>query len=206
MFEKMRFIGDIHGDLNAWDELIKDQDKTIQVGDFGAGFVPIPDPHDVSLDHKFIRGNHDSPHACRNSSRWISDGTYYPETRMFLMGGAWSIDQAYRTPGVDWWKEEELSYYELDQMIERYKEVRPSIMVTHDCPHSVAMKIFPNIMDIRGSRTSVALDVMFSQHKPDIWIFGHWHEHKNEVVDNTRFLCCDINQAIDINLPVYKGD
>ena len=202
----MIFIGDIHGDTKAWKQLIQGHDKTIQVGDFGAGFVPIPDPQDISVNHKFIRGNHDSLHACRNSSRWIPDGTYDPKHRMFLMGGAFSIDWQNRTPGVSWWGDEELSYQELYGMISRYEELKPQVMVTHDCPENMYFKLFPveTSKHHYPNRTSKALQAMLEIHQPKLWIFGHWHSFRNEVIDGTRFLCCDINQAINVDLPTYE--
>ncbi len=202
--EKIRFLGDIHGDLNSWKTLIQDCDKSIQVGDFGAGFVPVPGPEEISLNHKFIRGNHDAPYACKNSPRWIADGTFDPTHRMFFMGGAFSIDYMYRKSGISWWEDEELSSRELYDMVDKYMECSPEIMVTHDCPSEVSQQLFSkNVGKMVSTRTGMALQAMFENHKPRLWIFGHYHIHRNEVINNTRFICCDINQAIDIDLPTY---
>ena len=198
----MKFIGDIHGDLKAWYFLIQDCDESIQVGDFGAGFVPIPDTQDVSVEHKFIRGNHDSPHACRNSSRWIPDGTYDEKNKMFMVGGAYSIDWMCRKPGISWWEDEELSYAELYKMVDEYERLKPSIMVTHDCPTSVAKELFPYECSKNQiiTRTGQAFEAMFSIHKPNLWVFGHWHQPKNINIFETTFICCSINQAVDVDL------
>jgi Icc-related predicted phosphoesterase len=196
------FIGDIHGDTKTWERLIteKEYDLTIQIGDFGAGFVPIPEQYD--LKHKFIRGNHDSPEKCKESPRWIPDGTFYPEYKMYFVGGAYSIDKNYRTPFLDWWPDEECSYEELTFFINDYIEKRPLIMVTHDFPHSVAQKMFRGMggYPITSTRTSYALDVMLSSHKPKYWFGGHWHEEKNMIIDGTHFVCADINQGVELTL------
>ena len=203
MNKKIRFIGDLHGDLKAWKFLINEDnyEYTIVLGDFGAGFVKVPDEKEIDMKHKFIRGNHDDPQACKESSRWISDGTFWDEYSMMFVGGAYSIDREYRTIGIDWWEDEELSYQELEKMINLYINYKPRIMVTHDFPHSVAEKLFRGMggYPIKATRTSYALDKMLYEHQPEIWLGGHWHESKNIVIDKTRFICCNINEAIDIN-------
>ena len=204
MNKKIRFIGDIHGDLEAWKFLINEDnyDCTIQVGDFGAGFVRVPDEKEIDLKHKFIRGNHDDPQVCKESPRWIPDGTFWPELLMMFVGGAYSIDKEYRTIGVDWWEDEELSYQELEKMINLYINYKPRVMVTHDFPHSVAEKLFRGMggYPIKATRTSYALDKMLWEHKPEIHLGGHWHEPKDEIINGTRFICLGINQAMDMTL------
>lgn len=83
----MRFIGDCHGKFNAYLEIVKDCPESIQVGDFGAGFVPLPD---VNKDHFFIRGNHDNPTICKTSRNWIEDGSQIGN--MFFVGGLDYLD------------------------------------------------------------------------------------------------------------------
>ena len=94
----MRFIGDVHGKMDEYLGVIANCDESIQVGDFGAGFVPLPV---VSERHRFIRGNHDSPSVCRESPNWIEDGAHMGD--MFFCGGAFSIDRYRRHVGIDWW-------------------------------------------------------------------------------------------------------
>ena len=52
----MRFIGDVHGKMGDYLHITDGCAESIQVGDFGAGFVPLPS---LDLRHRFIRGNHD---------------------------------------------------------------------------------------------------------------------------------------------------
>lgn len=197
--DKIRFIGDIHGDLYEWYRIIHGVSHSVQVGDFGVGFQPIPDPQNISLNHKFIRGNHDDPKACRLSSRWIEDGHYDPKHDIMYVGGAYSIDKQFRTPMINWWPDEELSYPEFQRVIDSYENLKPSIMVTHDCPTSISNEMFnpsqriPNI-------TSQALDIMFSLYQPKLWLFGHWHVSKVCVINGTRFICLGINSFIDIEV------
>ncbi len=193
----MRFIGDIHGDMDKYLELIKGCENSIQVGDFGAGFVPLPDPANLPLCHKFIRGNHDSPYCCRLSSHWIKDGTWDELHKMMFIGGAYSIDQNWRTPMISWWPDEELSYEELSGLISEYDFRKPEVMVTHDCPDSIRQHFF-RIHE--STKTSAALQSMFEIHKPKLWIFGHHHRFKNEIIKGTRFICLGIDETCDIDI------
>lgn len=206
----MRFIGDVHGKFSEYKSIIDDCEKSIQVGDFGVGFGGI-EPVESS-NHRFIRGNHDSPKACAKRGDWILDGT--TEGDMYFLGGARSSDQAYRTEGVSWWRDEELSQERMMDISGKFYdgELKPKIMVTHDIPWSVALKIFapnaPWLHRERGSSTQQFLDSIFEYHKPDLHIFGHWHEDKDVVIDGTRFICLAELSYIDVDLgtlEVKKG-
>jgi hypothetical protein len=147
---KTRIIGDVHGHKYEleWilDNLPADVSEVIQVGDLGVGFGQSVYWHQ-SLDNKFqsvngrwIRGNHDDPSTCKEMKTWIPDGTITNDW-MFI-GGAWSIDRARRIEGLNWWKDEELSYEELYRLTDIYQFVLPSVMITHDVAESVATKMF----------------------------------------------------------------
>ena len=219
---KTRFVGDTHGhkfELSlVLDNLPEDVTAVIQVGDMGVGFGQGDYWHeDLDLmlkaaNARWIRGNHDNPKTCREMETWIRDGTVLND--WMFVGGAWSIDYQWRTPGVSWWENEELSYDQLEQVIATYDTVRPRVMVTHDVPHSVATQLFfKEGRPLHGrpqykTRTGSALDAMFSIHKPELWAFGHWHYDVDEVIDGTRFIClnelsyADVDmQTLEVNFP-----
>lgn len=185
-----RFIGDVHGKMDRYLPLTYDV-ESIQVGDFGVGFVDIPI---LKPEARFIRGNHDNPALCREHRNWIPDGTIEGDT-MFI-GGAWSIDKAWRTPGISWWEDEELSIAEWDRVITTAINTRPRIMVTHDCPQSIVLPLF-GAKPIK-TRTQQALDVILGEVRPEIWLFGHWHIDRDVVIDGTRFICLGELQYIDL--------
>jgi hypothetical protein len=196
------FVGDVHGKYSAYKRIMKECENSIQVGDMGVGFrrnggardgeAHTNPPHGkmIAGGHRFIRGNHDNPTACKNQSQWIPDGTIEGD-RMFI-GGAVSVDRAWRTEGYDYWADEELSTPELLALTDRYIEARPRVMVTHDCPEELA-----TIMCAQSgrqkldfpSRSRQAFQSMWSAHSPDLWIFGHWHFSFDAVADGTRFVC-----------------
>lgn len=210
----MKFIGDVHGKYARYKNLIKKSKDTIQVGDMGVGFRKLNgDCHDsnfhvnppydrmVEGNHRFIRGNHDNPTVCKNHSQCIDDG--HVEGDMMFIGGAVSIDRAFRQEGYNWWADEELSHKELINLTDKYIQVKPRIMVTHTCPEFLTSTMayaanrgekltgFPSV-------TQQAFDGMIYHHRPELWIFGHWHVDFDSIIDGTRYICLDELSTIDI--------
>jgi len=188
----VRFIGDVHGKFEFYWTIVEKCDESIQVGDMGAGFRTLPK---VPMTHRFIRGNHDSPEVCKADPHWIPDGKV--ENGMMFIGGAWSIDQEWRIPGISWWEDEELSYREFEGLIDKYERVKPEVMVTHDCPTIMAKQVHSHHFD-DNSRTREALDTMFEIHCPDLWIFGHHHVSMKGKAGSTDFIALAELDFIDI--------
>lgn len=202
----IRFIGDVHGKFNAYSRLLKDSPHpTIQVGDMGVGFrstdhykygAPSANPpYDLMVEgnHRFIRGNHDNPEVCINHTQCIKDGTFddHEGKSVMYIGGAFSIDWEWRTKDYSWWSDEELSTDELNDLVEDYASYKPEIMVTHTCPAEVTDLHIGHPSNRFGppSRTEFALQEMFELHKPDTWIYGHWHNDIEHNIKGTRFVC-----------------
>ena len=190
---KTRFIGDIHGKIGQYLTLCDGAERSIQVGDFGYGFVDVPA---IPLQHRFIRGNHDSPLACRQSPNWIPDGVI--ENGVMYIGGAWSIDRDFRVEGVSWWRDEECDTHFFYKAYDIVAEHKPKVMVTHDCPQSVVSTLFGRAAI--HTRTQQALDSIWQLHKPKYWIFGHWHTNVVMQIMGTTFICLDELSYIDIDL------
>jgi hypothetical protein len=199
----MRFIGDVHGGMSRYLQLIDGADESVQVGDFGIGFVRNPiEQYDVEK-HTFIRGNHDWPQGCVFEPNWLPDGsvTVIPGTSDAVMyvGGAWSIDWAYRTEGKSWWRDEELSQSELDRIVEEYAAIKPKVMVTHEVPDFLPYGFGIKIYDV-PSRTREAFGKMFAVHQPKVWLAGHWHLKFDRVINDCRFVVLDCDSYIDIDI------
>lgn len=212
---KIRFIGDVHGQWKQdYFPKLEGCDRSVQVGDMGVGFlyrINPEDPYGVRLPspppslgdfpgkHEYIRGNHDNPLVCRQDPNCIPDGTY--RDGVFYVGGGLSIDREYRTEGIDWWRDEELSYAEFEKIIDVYRQLRPAIVVTHECPDEVAGAMMAALNRIKFndfSRTRQAFQRMLEIHQPKIWIFGHWHVSMNFKYGPTNFVCLGIGETIDI--------
>ena len=204
----VRYVGDIHGHYGTYYQTIEKVVNSVQIGDYGFGFGPLPRGlvdlnKKPGTNHRFIRGNHDSPDECALQHNWIKDGTVetIEDYKVMYIGGAYSIDVAYRTPGVSWWPDEELSQFDLETLIYKYENEKPDVMITHEVPESMLRVVFPykKIYEQWGSRTRLAFDEMYKIHKPKVWIFGHWHENADVVEGGTRFICIDCNLYIDFD-------
>jgi hypothetical protein len=187
----MLFIGDVH----HWcrDEYLRivrarSPLPSIQVGDLAMG---IPGAGDLPVVEgaKFIRGNHDSPEVCRAHPNYLGDFGYWEEHGIFFLSGARSIDRDRRTPGLDWWWDEQLSLPQWDEAFDLYEKVRPRIVVTHECPMSVCQNLF-DIYDPDG--TKMGLQALLDIHRPENWIFGHHHDGVKKQLDGTNFICLGI--------------
>lgn len=197
----MRFIGDVHGLVPLYRATIENCPRSIQVGDFGIGIDGVEFPKGLGPEHRFIRGNHDNPELCATESHWIPDGTVEGST--MVVGGAWSFEHGSRTPGKNWWPNEELSGQELEVVIERYTDTKPRVMVTHDCPERLLQDIFHK-EDVIGTATGYAFDEMLRQHRPELWIFGHHHRSVDRTIEGTRFICLDEGDFVDVDLETLK--
>lgn len=194
-----RYIGDIHGRAGLYGRALAGCRNSVQVGDFGFGFIP-----DQSLahwpgdgNHRMIRGNHDDPAKAAKHPGFINSGY---DQGVFYVNGGFTIDREGRIEGVSWWPDEEHSYSVLQTLIDIYARHRPSRVVSHEGPASAVAKLFKPTQ-FKPSRTSLALDAMLSLHRPAEWIFGHWHERRDQVIDGTRFICLEEGGWIDLEDP-----
>lgn len=201
-------IGDLHGKVQEYYELIKDNEfsSSIQVGDFGVGFGKddlilhyLDNLNKNELKHFFIRGNHDNPDICNKNSFpcYLGDWGYLEDQDIFFISGAYSVDGLYRTPGFDWWRNEELGACEWDKIETEYIKRRPKYVVSHDCPHFIYSKIFNYISS--PSITTYNLGKLFDKHQPKKWIYGHHHIDITENYDGCEFICLN-------ELSYYKLD
>ena len=196
----IRFIGDVHGEFDEYTRIVagSPQGHSIQLGDFGLGFV---DPPKMWPNDRFIRGNHDNPELAKNHPNWIPDGSFDEQHSMYFIGGGLSIDQSRRVEGKTWWRDEELSFDELYTIFDRVLELKPRIIVSHCCPNNVQLTLFPNnAKKYYPSRTAQLFQSIFDVYQPEMWIFGHFHENKNEMFGNTRFICRGELKYIDLDI------
>jgi hypothetical protein len=194
-------IGDVHGFTSTYQKFIRrlpQGQRTIQIGDMALGF-PGVGLHQMPDEHKFFRGNHDCPEECIVHSNYLGDYGYLPEARIFYLAGAFSIDRAIRTEGVSWWRDEELSYRELDKAVELYKQVKPKFVLSHEAPSKASGVLLSHLMgpyfaakgECSQSRTAQAMQIMLENHAPEQWVFGHYHVDKQFYTPgfDTKFIC-----------------
>ena len=114
------------------------------------------------------------------------------------IGGAWSIDGYRRIPGVSWWDDEELSWEDLERMIEIATTEFPRIIISHDAP-TAAINGHMTVSRI-PTRTTSALDVILEYAPPALWVFGHWHRTMRHSVGPTTFQCLGELDYIDLDI------
>ena len=200
---KLVFIGDAHGKIDALLRLIGGYPRTTQIfqlGDMGLGFgatrLPERGPH-----FRWIRGNHDDPAQCRAHPNYLGDFGYLPDLQLFYLGGGFSIDHEWRREYMRsggapvWWPDEELSRDELEQAEALFARHKSKIVISHECPASVARIVLQEVGggfggDGEPSRTAKSLQRMFEMHPPEHWIFGHYHLDRILNLDGTTFRCC----------------
>lgn len=194
-------VGDVHTHTDKYFEIIKNSENkpTIQIGDFG--FKKSHEWFKKNIDpksNKILFGNHD-------------DTTYLKETyslgnfsllteEIMCVRGAYSIDKYKRIEGIDWFSNEELNYKEMSDAVDLYEEVKPRIMITHDCPislYEILFDINPNSINYNNS-TAKSLQFMFDLHQPELWIFGHHHKSITKTVQKTKFICLNELETIEI--------
>jgi hypothetical protein len=211
---KLRIVGDIHGKFDAFCHLTLKDVRVFQLGDFGLGFGPAP--KDFGDNVKFIRGNHDSPQECQAHKNYAGEFGYWPEFKLFFMGGAFSIDHAWRRSAMKqlhypliWWPDEELSVEQLEEAKKLYLEYKPEVVVTHDCPSLVSRILLGELLigfrpeKLVRTRTGDVLQSMFALHQPKQWFFGHYHVDKTFTVEGTEFVC--LNELSTYDLVVTHG-
>ncbi len=218
----MIFIGDCHGCWNTYSYILNKMqhkggrtgiDCSLQVGDMGMGFSDnsfgsfggVSYIETFSKVHLFLRGNHDDPKICNNHPNYIGDWGFVEKPNIFFISGGYSVDYNYRTVGIDWWKNEELTSEEMKNALTLYAVKKPKIVVSHECPIFIKKSVVTNELKLKkDSATEVLLQSMFSIHKPKYWIFGHHHQKKEIDVEGTHFVCLD--ELIDgkVNNCIYE--
>jgi predicted phosphodiesterase len=206
---KLRLIGDIHGQYDNHLELAGAADYSIQIGDYGFRYNWL-----YKLDvakHRFFGGNHDNYDEITKSPYTLGDFgpvTHIPEMKdkMFFVRGAWSIDYRYRTKGIDWWSEEEMSQERCEEAIEAYADYKPDILLSHEGPFHLlpALCLNPAFAQSMGfseslikTRTNMMLDAMFTRHRPKLYVFGHYHKDFDFEMDGTRYVCITADRNMD---------
>lgn len=138
---------------------------------------------------RFIDGNHDH-HTwlrSRKDTKLDDDGLviYQPRgsvcedpdgTRFLFVGGAPSIDWAFRTKGYSWWPDEEcISDAEFEAAMNVEGPIH--VLVTHDAPDfppGFSPKGDPEFC-VRAADSMKKVFTLIEKHQPPLHVHGHWH-------------------------------
>jgi len=131
-------VGDVHGKYDLYHKITREFSHTVQLGDFGFKYEILSgvDPN----NHKIIGGNHENYDTIVDIPHYLGDFgfTSLNGVEFFYYRGAYSIDRQYRTLGIDWWPNEQVDVDGFMKARTLYREIRPRIVITHDCPESIA--------------------------------------------------------------------
>ena len=184
-------IGDAHGQYDRYVKMARKREYTIQIGDLGFKYECLKnlDPE----NHKVVAGNHDNYDTIGEWPHYLGDYgmASLGGVDFFFYRGAYSIDRQWRTIGVDWWEQEQLKIEDFMKAREVYREMKPDIVITHDCPENIGFMLLPPGARIYQNTTSWALQEFFNIHQPKMWRFGHWHRSWRMTVGQTDFRCLD---------------
>lgn len=187
-------IGDVHGKYKRYHEIIREKDRheyTIQVGDFGLTNYDTLDNVDYNK-HRIILGNHDNPDLAKQYPHFNGDYGYtvnFNGFDYFWYRGAYSIDKEWRTAGYNWFFNEENNIETFMKARDLYKDIKPDIMLTHDCPEFLVPEYIGPNARVYQNNTNWALQELYNIHQPKLWIHAHHHVSKTTIYGNTKFVC-----------------
>ena len=198
---KVLVLGDLHNEFKELNKLIskKRPDIVICCGDFGywpkwSGALKLSDIKPQGAKIYWIDGNHDDHWSIRDREKdeLEKDIIYMPRgstmklddgRNILFMGGAYSIDKHLRTEGWDWFREETISYADMENLPD--EEV--DIFITHTCPEELVLDLLSKYPEKGLEPSNRALTELRKIYKPDLWIFGHWHHYREGTLFGTKW-------------------
>lgn len=196
------------------------EDYLIVAGDFGAIWDANEDSQILNLYNDFpwttlwVDGNHENFDLLEqyDSEEWhgglvqrnnksvihLMRGQVYTidNVTLFTMGGAASIDKAYRVEGKSWWKQEMPSNEELDIALQNLKNHNMTVdyVITHCCGNICKNRIDHMFM-AHHDLLNDWFDYLEYDEKLNFkkWFFGHYHVDR-EVDERHRCLYDNILQ------------
>ncbi len=96
----------------------------------------------------------------------------------FVLGGAESRDRAFRREGFSWWKQESVTYADVEEGLKNLAAHGNAVdcVLTHTLPSSLLMR--PPFCGKAGSVPNTSeylLNIIAEKIRFGHWYFGHWH-------------------------------
>lgn len=198
----IRIFGDVHAKVGEFANMVNSAPKDyeiVQVGDLGIwpfireefeshdGFAP----PDTSFDRLvyFIDGNHEHFPMLWEQGRYVQTEifpnlVYVPRgtvmeldgRNVLFLGGGESPDMEWRTEGINWFREETLTYEDVMRIEAIEGDV--DMMITHVPPFHVMYHIFGGDAPAEWNYTSKLVEAVWENlGKPDLYC-GHLHENR----------------------------
>ena len=212
--------GDIHARMDDRYEFfksLKEDDILIVLGDFGFFFNWSLIDQWNNYNFKFtticVLGNHENysildlfqkDEIFGAKCRKMNDKTFIinngeilniDNKKIFVFGGALSIDRAYRIPYISWWPEEQPNGNDYKNAIDNLSKIDYNIdyFLAHDVNRDIAKKIFglDNVIDSSTSNMLAQLEFEIKSNNgiPYEYFFGHWHKYGVLEGENVKYNC-----------------
>lgn len=125
-------------------------------------------------------------HKLRDSVYHIKRGEVITldNINFLCMGGAVSVDKAYRTEGISWWEEEVPSYQEWANVFAN--SYKADVVLTHDAPYSLLNQFISTRKTTVNQMFDRLLNNLTGANK---WYFGHHHIDKIIRYKGIDFTC-----------------
>ena len=198
---KITVIGDVHGKYDRYHKIIRQSEYypyTVQLGDFGFKYDTLKNVDHTR--HLVIGGNHDNMDKIIHIPHYLGDYGYTTVNGVsfFFYRGAYSIDRQYRTVGIDWWEDEQLSIDQFMKARELYRQIKPDIFLAHDCPDFMVPQYIGPYAKRYENITGWALGELYKIHEPKLFIHGHYHVSKTTQYGDTKFVCLNELETYEI--------
>lgn len=199
--------GDTHGSLDynkihCMRKRLRKDDFLIIAGDFGAVWHKNTLRETLKIYERlkcrvlFADGNHENFELLNSfpSEIWqggkvhkIAENVYHlmrgqvfglEGKKFFVLGGAETRDKYRRREGVSWWKEESVTYADIDESLKNLAACGNEVdfVITHTLPSRLLYR--PPFYELTGGRADVSemmLNIIADQISFKHWYFGHWH-------------------------------
>lgn len=106
---------------------------------------------------------------------------------MVALGGAYSLDQVYRSPYVSWWPQETISVAEATKCV---ADGPVDVMFTHDCPAGIDMPFhfsLPEHVERAADQHRDLLRGVVDDVKPKVLYHGHYHRRYDDVLEGEDY-------------------
>lgn len=214
-------MGDIHGFweiLYRLSKFLGPDDVVVQVGDFGVDkFFANPDYlkklfEKIKYKLIFIDGNHEHFPTIgmwnKDSLTEIAPNVFYAPRGLVMelegylvgfLGGAESVDKAWRTIGKDWFPEERIQQEDVDLLVKNANGRQLDILFTHTPPQFAIAANFPPLRESDWNLPLGWIDESSWKVSKAFWAINPkklycGHMHKVVTHDNVRIL--DINEVL----------
>ena len=223
----MYFLGDVHAESPLMRDFLNSEEKyCLQLGDFGFIFKYNDWKWNKFLNHfeknypnKMIftvLGNHENYDSIEKmpvkdmfgaKCRKIRYNVYAVERGEILsieglnilcIGGADSIDKAWRQDGISWWTQEKISDTDIKKTVEKGLTCSFDMICSHAMPAFFMLQNFTPCFQT-GSEFSlekIYCDIENNGVHIPLWIGGHVHSPINMMYNDTLFRSLDIGEKI----------